>query len=373
MIKNKFTKGKIYTSLSLSLLLALSAPAISRAATEDAVSPDKSMFYIKLINYTIPFVKSIAVSEDDLAEYDFSIKNKLLQLIGLNLANPLSVVGKEISFLKPVDTQVASTEGKTSFFINPFKLNDSNIIKNPEQTNNTPVDTPTNINTAQVYNPKLKKPLNPAKPEVLIYHTHTTESFRPNETVKDSDFAINVMDENKNIVSVGDVITKDLEEKYGIAVIHDKTVHNTIFTESYARSGKTLDTYLNKYKDFKLIIDLHRDSISDKAVMTTKMNDNKLAKYMFVIGPGNKTKDKNIEVSKKLSSISQTLFPGLIRAGNGADYGIYYHRAGTKFNQQKSGNAVLIEMGSYSNTLDEAKTTGIYLSRIIAEYINGKK
>jgi stage II sporulation protein P len=107
--------------------------------------------------------------------------------------------------------------------------------------------------------------------------------------------------------------------------------------------------------------------------MTANLNGTNLAKYMFVIGPGNSTKAKNIEVSKKLSSISQSLFPGLIRSGNGSEYGIYYHRTGTKFNQQKNGNLVLIEMGSQTNTLDEAKTTGLYLSRIIAEYINGKK
>ena len=372
MVKKIFTKGKIYASLSLSLLLTLSAPGVIKAGTLEAASPEKSVFYVKLINYAMPLIKSAAFSEDDMAEYDFSIGDKFLQLLGLDVSNPLSVVGRELSILNTTDTQLTNSEGKTSFFINPFKLGENSITKNQKPISNPEDNVTTPIVNAQVYDAKLKKPLNPSKPEVFIYHTHTTESFRPNENVEDKDFPINVTDETKNIVAVGDVLANDLEKNYVISVIHDKTIHSIMFNQAYSRSGKTVDTYLNKYKDFKLIIDLHRDSISDKAVMTTSMNNNKLAKFMFVIGPGNPIKDKNIALSKKLASISQSLFPGLLRPGNSADYGLYYHKPGNKFNQQKNGNLVLIEAGSYTNTLEEAKTTGLYLSRIIAEYINRK-
>jgi stage II sporulation protein P len=373
LFKRKFTKGKVYISLSLSLLLTLSAPGVIKAEATESASPEKSVFYTKLINYAMPIIKSVTLSEDDLAEYDFSIRNKFFQLLGLDVSNPLSVLGRELGLLALTDTQPASSEGKTFFSLNPFKLGENSITKVQDPSSNAGgnVTTPV-VNIANLYDASLKKTINPSKPEVLIYHTHTTESFRPNENVKDKDYPITVMDETQNIVAVGDVIANDLEKNYGISVIHDKTVHSAIFTESYSRSGKTVDTYLNKYKDFKLIIDLHRDSISDKSVMTTSLNNNKLAKFMFVIGPGNPIKDKNIALCKKLSSISQTLFPGLIKPGNSADYGLYYHNKGNKFNQQKSGNLVLIEVGSYSNTLDEAKTTGLYLSRIIAEYINRK-
>lgn len=366
MFKNKFTKGKIYASLSLSLLLTLSVPAVIKAGTEEAASPEKSVFYIKLINYAMPLVKSTALNDDDMAEYDFSIRDEFLKLLGIDVSNPLSVVGRELSVFNSTGTKQASEEGKISFSLNPFKLSESSIIKNQEPSNSPPENTPAPVvNISQLYDPKLKKTLNASKPEVLIYHTHTTETYSP--------YGIYDMDENKNIVSVGEVITNDLEKNYGISVIHDKTIHNPkLQLDAYNRSRKTLETYLDKYKDFKLIIDLHRDSVENRSVMATKMNNNNLAKFMFVIGVGNKNKDKNIAVSKKLSSISQSLFPGLIRAGNGADYGLYYHRPGTRFNQDENPNAVLIELGSQVNSLDEAKTTGLYLSRIIAEYINRK-
>lgn len=368
VFRNKFTKGKIYTSLALSLMLTLSVPAVINAGSEGTESSSKGVFYVKLLNYAMPLVKSAAINEDDLAEYNFSIKENFLKLLGLNISDPLSIVGKELNIFKDDDSQAMHGQDNKSFSINPFKIDESHIIKNqePEPAKGDSGTTPAVSTT--VYNEKLKKTLNQSKPEVLIYHTHTSETYSPYD---DGEF--NTFDEKKNIVSVGDVISNELEKNYGIATIHDRTVHNTLFNESYARSGKTLDTYLGKYKDFKLIIDLHRDSISDRERMTASLNNSTLARYMFVVGPGNPNKNKNIAVVKKLTSISQTIFPGLIRPGNGADYGIYYHNKGTKFNQHKSGNAVLIELGAPANTLDEAKATGVYLSRIIAEYINGKQ
>ncbi|MCM0647672.1 stage II sporulation protein P [Clostridium swellfunianum] len=366
MFKNKFTKGKIYASLSLALILTLSTPAISRAEAAESASPEKSAFYVRLINYAMPIVKSVTVSEDDLAEYDFSVSQKFLEFLGLDVSNPLSVIGREVSLLTPTKVQAEGKEERPSFSINPFKLGEKSINKADTPSNNSDNGTtPPAVNVAKVHDPSLKKTLNASKPEVLIYHTHTTETYSP--------YGIYDLDENKNMVSVGEAIAKDLENNYGIATIHDKTVYNAQRQlDAYAKSGKSLDTYLGKYKDLKLIIDLHRDSVDNKAAMTAKMNNDSLAKFMFVIGIGNPNKDKNIAVSKKLSSISQSLFPGLIKPGNGADMGLYYHRKGTRFNQHKNGNIVLIEVGSQVNTLDEAKTTGIYLSRIIAEYINKK-
>ena len=113
---------------------------------------------------------------------------------------------------------------------------------------------------ATLYDPNLKKTLNKAKPEVLIYHSHTSEAYRAsdNDTSKISSSS----DVTKNVSSVGDVIKEELEKKYGIAVIHDKTVHDKgNYYGAYKKSGVTLDKYLKEYGDFKLIIDLHRDSV----------------------------------------------------------------------------------------------------------------
>ena len=65
------------------------------------------------------------------------------------------------------------------------------------------------------------------------------EAFKP---------ANNDFYERYNIVGIGDVLKKELEKNYNVEVIHDKTIHNTTYIESYKRSGETLDKYLSEIK-----------------------------------------------------------------------------------------------------------------------------
>ena len=121
----------------------------------------------------------------------------------------------------------------------------------------------------------MKKTLNNAKPEVLIYHSHTSEAYRTSD--KDTSKTSSSSDQTKNVCAVGDVIAEELEKNYGIAVIHDKTVHDKgDYNGAYKKSGVTLDKYLKEYGNFKLIIDLHRDSV-DKNAVTTKINGENVA------------------------------------------------------------------------------------------------
>lgn len=366
MIRNGNTKGKIYTSLSLSLLLTLSIPAAIKASSDDSSYFDKSMIYMQLLNSAMPLIKSTTYDEDDMAEYSYSFKDDILNLAGLDVESPLSIVSREFNLIKDGEPEGTSRETKTSFTLNPFKLNENNIIKIADN-NKTTNDNVDYTKAAQAYNPKLKKTLNSSMPEVLIYHSHTTEAYKP--------YAENVRDDpSKTVVAVGDVIASELEKNYGIAVIHDKTVHNIVFNNSYSRSSKTLDKYLSKYKNkFKVIIDLHRDGGPGAATVTINMNKSNVSRLIFVVGPGNPNKAKNISLVKKLVSIGQSIFPGFIRPGNRGDYGIYYHNKLNKFNQQKSPVAVLMEVGSENSTLGQAKTSGVYIARILAEYINGQK
>jgi stage II sporulation protein P len=128
-----------------------------------------------------------------------------------------------------------------------------------------------------------------------------------------------------------------------------------------------LEGYLKKYGDFKLIIDMHRDAGGSKSAVTSKLNGKTAAKIMFVMSKGNPRFKQNQTVVNKLLDISQNLFTGF-------DKGIYYYNNKVShFNAELSSNAVLIEVGSEINTLDEAKESTKYLGRIIGEYINGKR
>lgn len=322
-----------------------------------------SILYIELLNYGMPIVKASTDDNEHLLEAKYNFKDSLLEGLGINIYNPIKIISKEIAFLSLPNSKNNSNDHISDVSFNPFKLQDNSIFKNVEKENpqvNKDEDTSTLANTVvNVYDPKLKKPLNNSKPEVLIYHTHTSESYKPGE--------VDSYDETKNICAVGNELVRELENNYGISVVHDKTIHSTSYNQSYTRSRETIDKYLKKYGDFKLIIDLHRDSGVNKKAVTTKLNNEEVAKIMFVMAKNNPNFPKNNAIATQMVNISDKLFPGLSR-------GIYYYPKGINaFNQNKSNNAILIEVGSELNTTNEAKGSSKYIARLIAEYLNSKR
>lgn len=238
-----------------------------------------------------------------------------------------------------------------------FNLNENSIEKFEDNITKNEIITKDDQNFKNsIYKNKDRS----SKPQVLIYHSHTKEGFDTK--------AIQNPDPKQNICAVGDVLQETLEKEFNINVIHDKTIHDENYTKSYRKSGETLDRYLKTYGKFDLVIDLHRDSVGKREPVTCKINGKSASKYMFVVTTANPNYKNQRAIIDKLVSISNKNYPGMLR-GNG----IYSYKKGTGyFNQNKSPNSLLIEMGSYCNTLDEGKTTAKYLSQIIAEYLNSK-
>ncbi|WMJ82320.1 stage II sporulation protein P [Clostridium sp. MB40-C1] len=312
-------------------------------------------FYGAVLDYGIPALPT-AFTEKDRVEKHQSFKDNILNILGIKSKTSLSIIGKEISYLGNVsgekdDCRLTMRDPENVF--DKFSLNEDQVFEQENKVeNNQPVK------NCPVYDPKLKKKLS-NNPEVLIYHTHTCESYKPN--------IISSKDKTQNVCAVGEEIKKELESKYGIAVLHDTTVHDVAaYNKSYERSRPTVEKYLKQYKDFKIIIDLHRDSIENKDAVTFNINNEKVAKFAFVMTRKNPHFNKNMEVVNKMTSISNKLYPGLYK-------GLFCYNYGKKFyNQDLNNNMVLMEVGSHVNTIEESKGTGKYVARIIAEYINGK-
>lgn len=320
-----------------------------------------NMLYVQLVNYTMPIVKTTSFDESDMAESTFSLKSGILNYIGVNLNKPDEFLKREISYLKLANDYVANNNlNDNSINVSDFQLKDSDITKNTGDSNPNNNSSP-NVPDGgyQVYNPKLKKTLDNSNPQILIYHTHTTESY--------GDFGQDNFDPAKNVCAVGAELAKTLSNDYGISVIHDTTVHNaTAYNSSYIRSRETLNKYLNKYGDFKMIIDIHRDSTKNKNLVTENINGQNLGKFWFVMAKNNPHFDKNMLIVNSLLNTAKKDFPQLV-INDGL---LPYNHANGVFNQDKSNNAILIEIGAVSNTLDEAKGTSKYVARMIAEYLN---
>lgn len=100
------------------------------------------------------------------------------------------------------------------------------------------------------------------KNKVIIYHTHTCESYTTSDTYKyNMTGTYRTTDLNFTVSRVGDELAKNLEAA-GKTVVHDKTYHDyPAYNGSYGRSLKTMEKVLEKNKDAEITIDLHRDAV----------------------------------------------------------------------------------------------------------------
>ena len=208
------------------------------------------------------------------------------------------------------------------------------------------------------------------KPVIFIYHTHGTESYRP-ESVGN----YHSLNRKYTVVNVGEKLKDHLTSK-GYQVIHDETIHDhPSFQGSYVRSLETLNQNLKKNDSLKIVFDIHRDGIDrieslpnynalkEDSVVT--INGERVAKFLFVVGGQNENYDKLLKLAEYIRIRSDEMYPGLAKKTIVKDY--------AKFNQYKSDFSLLIEVGSNANHIDEAIRTTKYLAEIMDSVIKDIK
>ncbi len=345
IVINPKTKMIVISLFIGAFIIVSSAKILSLILSRN--SSDKSLYFVQLINYSMPVIKISSFNSDDLAEKNKSDKEKFWSVLGVDINSPATFLGKEMALLKVEDS-------KASASLTPFVLKDTNILKQGADTSNKPSD---NTNSSDS---NLKKPLNVDKPEVLLYHSHTTESYVPH--------ANNSSDENMNVCAVGDALEYELEKNYGVSVIHNKTIHDELGDiDAYGKSRETVEKYLKQYGSFKLIIDIHRDSSSNKKNDIVVVNGENVAKCMFVMCTGGPHTVNNMGIANKMTNIANGIIPNFFK-----NVDTEYHKGTLYFNQDLSSNSVLLEVGTNLNTVTEVKASGKYLARVIAQYLNGK-
>lgn len=205
-------------------------------------------------------------------------------------------------------------------------------------------------------------------PKILIIHTHTTESYTPEEPTGVPDSSRST-DENKNMIAIGALIKTGLE-KSGFDVIHDKTVHDyPSYQGSYGRSLTTAQNQLNLNPDIQIILDIHRDAIVNKdgtKVKTIKnINNIPCAQVMLVCGTDSgglvhPQWHSNLNFALKLQEKAENKYPGLMRPIN---------LRNERFNQHLAPGSLILEIGTHGNTLTEAKHSAKLIAETIAELL----
>jgi len=206
-------------------------------------------------------------------------------------------------------------------------------------------------------------------PQVLIYHTHTTEAYTMDGTdiYTESDSS-RTTDPNFNMIRVGEEMKKVLEEA-GLTVIHDDTLYDyPVYTDAYSRSAKGIEAILEKYPSIKLVLDVHRDALagSDGTVYKTVAGsvDNS-AQVMMVVGSdaGGLTHDnwrQNLSLAVGLQRAEQDAHGTLVRP---------IVLRSSRFNQHYRPGSLLVEVGSHGNTLQEALTAARLFAQTMAEVV----
>ncbi len=208
--------------------------------------------------------------------------------------------------------------------------------------------------------------LDSEQPSVLIYHTHTSESFLPYGDSFDADYPLRSGDPEKNMTAVGDAICESLSKR-GIGVVHDCTVYDSpMFTGAYYRSADGMLEILEKYPSIKIVLDIHRDGIinADGSLdaPVAEIDGKNAAQFMIISGCDDGEMDmpdymENFKLACLLQNCAEEAYPDLARAV------LFDYR---NYNQSLSTGALLIEVGSHGNSLDEALYTGELLGNIIA-------
>jgi len=208
------------------------------------------------------------------------------------------------------------------------------------------------------------------EPQVLIIHTHATESFERFDTaVYDTRNTWRSTDNNNNMVAVGAAMAQALEES-GIGVIHDTTQHdNPSYNSSYQRSAKTVSEYLERHPSIRVVLDLHRDAMEreDRTIVkpVTVINGKKAAQIMIISGCDDGTMNmpgwrENLRLAAAFTGEMERQWPSLTRP-------VYF--AYRKYNQHLSPGALLLEFGSNANTLDEALYAATLAGYALADLI----
>lgn len=206
-------------------------------------------------------------------------------------------------------------------------------------------------------------------PQILIYHTHSQETFSDSREGETED----------TIVGVGNYLTDILEKNYGYKVIHVTDAFDIMGGEldrskayDYARSS--IEKVLEENPTVEVVIDLHRDGVPDDRHLVTEINGKQTAQILFYNGLSytvnqgavsylpNPYIEDNLAFSFHLEYQAAQYYPQFYR-------GIYL--AGLRYNLHLRPRALLLEAGAQTNTVEEVRNAMEPFADILNRVLKG--
>lgn len=174
------------------------------------------------------------------------------------------------------------------------------------------------------------------KPTIAIYHTHSDESYIKGDGTESKEG-------NGGIYDVGEILAERLR-KMGFNVIYSDANHNPHDINAYNRSRRTAMQLIKKSAP-DVVIDVHRDAVPASQYQT-EVKGQDATKVKLVIGRTNPNMKANLEFAKQIKAAMDKQAPGLSN-------GIFMGKG--DYNQDLTPRSVLIEVGSHTNSKEEAE------------------
>ncbi|GKX31142.1 stage II sporulation protein P [Vallitalea longa] len=350
-----------------------------------------SSFFTSLIHSVNPSVEYY-LDSDTKTNLEIENYNKVEALYGYNIPLISFVMKNDDSSYATASENYPKLDQKKETFQNELEQydKDESFFSSHTLEQQTPVVNPTNYSMEQLNNFSFLKTnlytfdpsINPTKanfpveeflskdmsinmnedgPKILIYHTHSQESFVDSVKGKKED----------TVVGVGDELVRILEEKYNIEVLHHRKEYDIVNgkldrDEAYQRIEAPLKELIKENPSIEVLIDIHRDGVNGNVRLVNNIDGKQTAKIMFFNGLAlysvmpNKYVTDNMAFSFQMQLKAGELYPNFTRK-------IYLR--GYRYNLHLKPKSLFVEVGAQTNTVSEAMNAMEPLAKILYEVI----
>ena len=208
-------------------------------------------------------------------------------------------------------------------------------------------------------------------PQILIYHTHSQEMFA------DSD----PKDVNTSVIGVGEHLAQILRDQYGYHVLHDIQTYDIMpdgsedRSKAYNQARDGVEQILAENPTIEVIIDLHRDGVSEDTHLVTEIDGKPTAQIMYFNGLSytnesgpltylpNENMSANLAFSFRLEYVAASYYPMQTRC---------VYLKGYRYNLDLRPKSVLLEVGAQTNTVEEAMNAMAPFAVILDKVLKGE-
>lgn len=186
---------------------------------------------------------------------------------------------------------------------------------------------------------------------IALYHTHSDESYVPSDGTSS-------IGGKGGIFKVGNALADRLKT-LGFKVDHSGRAHDPHDANAYSRSRRTAFDLLKKRPN--ALLDVHRDATPPEVYRRT-VSGKDVTGVKLVVGRQNPKMNANFAFAKRLKAVADKTHPGLVT-------GIFMAKG--DYNQDLGNRSMLIEVGSHTNTRDEAERGAALFADIMPEALRG--